>query len=437
MKHKRSLTVTLTRPLWLIGLGYLGLVSGLSGQTTPSVEEMWRIIQQQQAEIERLTALVEANQSGIAAASEEASSATEELTEIKSNQEMVFDQVEATVLAVEEMQDSGGGVSTGWWQNTSIGGYGELHANLYSDADDVIDFHRFVLFINHEFSDWIKLYTELELEHSLAGDGKPGEVELEQAFIRMDLSDGFSLDTGLFLMPVGMINEIHEPDTFYGVERNNIEARLIPSTWWEAGIRGNWRFDNGISVDAGVTSGLDVSSAGVIRSGRQKVALAINEKPGFVGRIKYTGIPGLELGLSGYYQGDMAQTDHAVDISGLLSSAHLDYNKGPFRIRALYARWDLDGTDSPLAETQSGYYIEPSYKWELEDFYGSIGVYFRYSNYKYFSSSLLRNTIYEVGVNYWPVDQVVFKVDVQDVSESDQWSSKGDLILNLGVGYQF
>ncbi|MEX0321920.1 MAG: porin [Puniceicoccaceae bacterium] len=437
MKDKHCLTNTLTRSLAFFGFGLLGLCQGAFGQTTPSVEELWQIIQKQQAEIERLTELVESNRTVITTTNEQASNAAEEVDQLKAEQEMVATQVEATVLAVEEMQESGGSQSTGWWERTSIGGYGELHANMFEDADDVIDFHRFVLFINHEFTDWVKLYTELEVEHSLAGDGKPGEVELEQAFVRLDWQDGFSTDAGLFLMPIGMLNEIHEPDTFYGVERNNIEARIIPTTWWEAGVRGNWRFDNGVSLDAGVTSGLDISSSGVIRSGRQKVALAINEKPGFVGRIKYTGVPGLELGLSAFYQNDMAQSDPIADISGLLTAGHVDYRKGPFRIRALYARWDLDGTDSPLAENQSGYYIEPSYRWELEDIPGAFGVYFRYSDYKYFSSALLQNEIYEVGINYWPVDQVVFKVDAQDVSESDQWSSKGDLILNFGVGYQF
>jgi hypothetical protein len=436
MKHKQGLTKTLTRSAWLVGISLLGLCQGVLGQETPSVEELWKIIQGQQAEIERLKELVEANRTTVVAVREEANQAVEGVNEVKANQEVVANQVEATVLAVEEIHDSGGSGATGWWERTSVGGYGELHANLYEDADDQIDFHRFVLFLNHEFNDWIKLYTELEVEHSLAGDGKPGEVELEQAFIRMDWQENFSTDAGLFLMPIGMINETHEPNTFYGVERNNIEARIIPSTWWEAGVKGNWRFENGFSAEGGITSGLDVSSSGVIRSGRQKVAKAINETPGFVGRIKYTGIAGLEFGLSAFYQDDMAQSDPA-DISGLLTAGHIDYRKGPFRIRALYARWDLDGTDSPLAENQSGYYIEPSYKWDLEDFYGSLGVYFRYSNYKYFSSSLSRNKIYEIGINYWPVDQVVFKIDLQDVADSDQWDSKGDLILNLGVGYQF
>ena len=123
-----------------------------------------------------------------------------------------------------------------WFKNTTIGGYGELHLNLNDDADNEIDFHRWVLFINHRFSDRITLNGEFELEHSLAGDGKPGEVELEQAYIDIALDGGNHFKAGLFLLPVGTLNETHEPDTFYGVERNPIEKNIIPTTWWEAGL---------------------------------------------------------------------------------------------------------------------------------------------------------------------------------------------------------
>ena len=302
---------------------------------------------------------------------------------------------------------------------------------------DSVDFHRFVLFVNHEFNDWIKLFTELEIEHAYSGNGKPGAVELEQAYIHMDWSEKFSTEAGLFLMPVGMLNETHEPNTFYGVERNNVEKRIIPTTWWEAGIKGTWRLDNGVSIDAGITSGLDVDSSGVIRSGRQKVAKAINDKQAYVGRVVYSGVPGLEIGFSAFYQSDMAQKDTAADIEGLLTTGHVDYSTGGFRIRALYANWDLDGTDSAEAESQWGYYLEPSYRWELDEYFGDIGVYFRYSNYKYFSGSLKDNEIYEIGVNYWPTTNVVFKADVQEISDSDELKSKGDKVINLGVGYQF
>ena len=436
----------LQRRLTLIALCSAAFVATLPAQEAPqelpSQAEMWQMIQAQQKQIEALSAMVQANQTEVsttrtelASAKTDAASAKAEASTAIAQLKATQQQVEATSIAVEEIGESSFN-APGWWNQTSVDGYGELHANFNNGADNEMDSHRFVLFFNHEFNDWIRFFSELEVEHSISGDGQPGEVELEQAFIRMDWKKNFSTDAGLFLMPVGITNETHEPNTFYGVERNNIEARIIPSTWWEAGIKGNWRFDNGFSVDAGITSGLDIDSSGVIRSGRQKAAKAVNETPGYVGRVKYTGVPGLELGLSAYYQDDMAQSDPA-DIQGLLTSGHVDYRNGGFRLRALYARWDLDGTDSTEAESQSGYYLEPSYRWELDEHFGEIGVYFRYSDYQYFSGSLKDNNVYEIGINYWPTEYVVFKADLQDISDSDQWKSKGDKALNLGMGYQF
>ena len=75
-----------------------------------------------------------------------------------------------------------------------IGGYGELHYNNWDISDGTkkreIDFHRFVLFFGYDFTDSIRFHSELELEHSLAGDGKPGEVELEQAYVEFDPEHG-------------------------------------------------------------------------------------------------------------------------------------------------------------------------------------------------------------------------------------------------------
>ncbi|MDA0348888.1 MAG: porin [Verrucomicrobia bacterium] len=421
----------------------LSAICSLSGQDTPSVEEMWRIIQAQQKQIAELTAMVEANKKEVSATSSAVegtklavASAKTEAETAREEVQVTRQQLEATALAVEEMSQGGSG-GLGWWDKTSIGGYGELHANFFSNASDQIDFHRFVLFFNHEFNDWITFSSELELEHALSSADGPGEVELEQAFIRMDWSENFSTDAGLFLMPIGIINEIHEPNTFYGVERNNVESRIIPSTWWEAGIKGTYRFDNGMSVEGGVVSGLDVGPSGNIRSGRQKVAQAINNEAAFVGRIKYTGVAGLELGLSAFHQGNLSQSS-SVDVSGLLTSAHADYSSGGFRLRALYSHWDLDGTTNADAETQYGYYFEPSYRWELSDEFGDLGIYIRYSEYEYFTGSFLSfNEISELGINYWPTDQVVFKVDLQDISKSRQLRGKGSTAFNLGLGYQF
>ena len=108
-------------------------------------------------------------------------------------------------------------------QNTTVGGYGELHYNNFqgdAKAKDEIDFHRFVLFIGHRFNDWISFKSELELEHS--NTENEGAVELEQAYLDFNFSEKLNVKAGIFLMPLGFINETHEPPTFYGVERNFI-----------------------------------------------------------------------------------------------------------------------------------------------------------------------------------------------------------------------
>ena len=111
------------------------------------------------------------------------------------------EQIDATADALDA--DDGKG-SAGWVAKTRLGGYGEVHLNFLegsSGADNVseADFHRFVLFINHDFSNKIRLFTEIELEHAVSGGGGPGEVELEQAYIEFDLPLDFKAVGGLFL----------------------------------------------------------------------------------------------------------------------------------------------------------------------------------------------------------------------------------------------
>ncbi len=373
-------------------------LSGLGHAATPTTEEMWETIKQQQAEIERL----------------------------KTQQSQTDMKVEATADAVDSSKPQ-----SGWFSNTTIGGYGEHHYNNFDEGEDQIDAHRFVLFINHKFTDNIKLHSELELEHSLAGDGKPGEVELEQAYIEWGYADHHSVNIGLFLMPVGILNETHEPDTFYGVERNSVEKDIIPTTWWETGVMFSGAIAPGISYDVAFNSGLNTSADSSIRSGRQKSAEATAESFAYTARLKYTAIAGLELATSVQLQQDLSQGSAADEASATLIEAHAVYNRGPFSLRALYAQWTIDGDDYEAVgkDDQSGFYIEPGYK-ITEKF----GVFTRYSS---------RNTeagletsedkeAVDVGFNYWPHERVVLKADYQS-GQSDNVDDS----LNLGVGWSF
>ena len=407
-------------------------VAGLAAEM-PSAEQMWALIQQQQAQIAELTKRVEAAEARAGETQRQVSVATAQVRETDAK-------VEATSSYVESLADRGVASTGGnaWYDRVSLGGYGEMHMNF--GAGDTIDFHRWVLFIGHEYSDSIRMFSELELEHSIAGDGQPGEVELEQAFIEFDLNDSSKARAGLFLLPVGLLNETHEPATFYGVERNRVENQIIPTTWWEGGVSYTQQTDSGLSFDYAVHSGLFTPTSGSnafrIRNGRQKVGEASFESGAATVRARYTGIPGLDFALSVQYQEDLAQNTLAETIDAVLVTAHADWRSGPWGFRALYAQWDLGGA-APAAlgrDQQYGFYLEPSYRFETA--WGDLGFFGRYSRYdrQAGDNADSADTYLDAGINWWPHESVVLKADVQFAQPAN---GADDETVNLGVGYHF
>lgn len=314
----------------------------------------------------------------------------------------------------------------------TIGGYGEMHLNLANGDDNEIDYHRFVLFFGKEFNERTRFFSEFELEHSLAGDGKPGEVELEQAYIEHDLNASTSAKMGMFLIPVGIINETHEPDTFYGVERNNVEKNIIPATWWEGGAALSGQLSDGLSYDVAMHSGLN-SANGTIRSGRQKVAEATANKAAYTARIKYTAIPGVEVAATVQKQDDILQGSGDEEINGLLVETHVVYQKDGLGVRALYAQWNLTDEIDDIrdgASEQRGFYLEPSYRT------GDVGFFYRYSNWDTAAAADTGTEMiqHDAGVNYWLVQTVALKADYYRQKKDDELNQVG---FNLGVGYSF
>lgn len=342
--------------------------------------------------------------------------------------------IEVLTQTLEERQTASNSVS--------IGGYGELHYNNLENGDgsekDAIDFHRFVLFFAYDFSDSVRFVSEFELEHALAGDGKPGEVELEQAYVEFDHDSSARTQAGVFLVPVGILNETHEPPTFYGVERNDVENIIIPSTWWEAGVQHIRQFGEGWEWNIALHSGLAMpttgSSAFRVRSGRQKVAEADASNFAATTRIKYTGIPGLEVAASLQIQDDPSQVESDGLDDGTLTEIHAIYNKGAFGLRALYANWDFSGTAVEAAaneaDSQDGWYVEPSFKVSDE-----FGVYVRLSEVDGVRvADEFEQT--QIGFNWWPVESVAIKFDIID-RENETDSDRDQDGFNVGIGYQF
>lgn len=402
----------------------LTLSSGLLAQTPPaSMEQMWEIIQKQQQQIESLQKQLET-------------------TEQKAEQ--TEQKVEATATMVEQ-REAPVSRAASWAERSRFGGYGELHYNNL-DSKEEIDFHRFVLYFAHDFTDTIRLFSEVEIEHALAGDDAPGEVELEQAYVEFDVLEQHSLRAGLQLIPVGILNEVHEPPTFFGVERNRVETEIIPTTWWEGGIGMHGEIFPGWRYNLLLSSGLEVDTTGSnpfrIRAGRQKVAEAVAEDGAITANVEWAGMPGVELGLTGQYQTDVTQGEQ--DIDATLFSAHADVKRGPFGFRALFARWDLDegdpgvgpatNPDRPGRDEQYGWYLEPAYYLQPGFVPGEFGVFARYSEFDTQASADLDTKVAQVdaGFNYWPIPDVVFKFDYQNQMEAGD-----DDGFNLGVGYQF
>jgi hypothetical protein len=373
----------------------------------PSQEEMWKIIQQQQREIEAL----------------------------KAGQKDNAEKVEAAVEVAEESQKSAAGAAS-WTENTQIGGYGELHYNNL-DSKKEIDFHRFVLFFGHQFNDRLRFWSELELEHTVSGDDRNGDVQLEQAYVEYDLTANQHVKGGIFLLPVGILNQTHEPPTFYGVERNPVERNIIPTTWWAGGIELNGEIAPGWSYDIGVHEGLETSAGSnyAVRSGRQKTSEANANDLASTGRIKWTGMPGIELAATVQYQSDVTQGEDPDAGHAWLFETHADIRRGPFGLRALYARWDLDG-DGPKtvgADEQEGFYIEPSYR--ITPKWGVFARYNQWDNQAGDGNSDSEKKQVNTGVNFWPHPDVVLKADLQQ--QDNEGNSKNDNGWNLGVGYQF
>ena len=364
-----------------------------------------------------------------------------EIEQLKTQNKEIMQRLDAATSMMESSKSAGSD------SKLHIGGYGELHYNNLSQENstasgsdkDEFDFHRFVLFFGYDFSDSIRFHSELELEHALSRDtadgSGEGEVELEQAYIEFDLSDASSAKAGVFLVPVGIINETHEPPTFYGVERNPVEKNIIPATWWEAGVAYNHRFDNGLNLDAAIHSGLNTSGPDYkVRDGRQKSAKAEATDLAYTVRVKYTGINGLELATTLQHQADITQSNDATAGSATLIEAHAVWQRGPVNVRAVYAMWDLDGSGpaSVGADEQSGWYVEPAYR--INDQWGVFARYNIWDN-KAGDGADSEFSQIDLGFNYWPHEDVVIKFDFQD-QDAPGTSNEYDG-FNLGVGYQF
>ncbi len=333
---------------------------------------------------------------------------------------------------------------------THLHGYGELHytAPQKKGEDNEIDLHRMVIGITHNFTDRIILDVEVDFEHAAQ------EMDLEFAYLDFLINDAFNLRAGAMLMPVGYLNEYHEPPLFYSVERPYVEKYLIPTTWKEGGLGVFGEPAQGFRYRAYIVGGLDASrfrGKDGIRKGRQQISEAKADDLAFVGRLEYVGLPGLQLGTS-FYRGGSAQGDSSFgDATVTMAEADVRYRLGNLEFTGLYTRTTIDDTDKIYAETnevvgkeQAGWYVEfayhvPFFLKKSEHEVVGFARYEEIDTQKSLAAGLTGNPAYDrdvktIGLAYYPVPDVALKanLDIWSDGTGDDWN-----VFNLGATYMF
>ena len=360
----------------------------------------------------------------------------------------------------------------------SIGGYGELLiSKIPDDGNNIVDGQRVVFYVGYKFTDNIIFNSEIELEHATTGtnlDGQDGSVSVEFAYLDFLIRDYANIRGGVLLVPMGIINEIHEPTTFYGVFRPSVERQIIPTTWRENGIglHGGFEFDSAgiLSYKAYVMNSSD--SRGFKASNNRGLRTNGNRSRfndvAFAGRLEYDPYPGIKLGGS-IYLGDTGQgvrVDNADSpfngqkIDGFFQMYELDaqFQYRGFNLRTLAVWTFLDQAelinanlgftgDESVGDEQFGWYVVAAYNilTEIETssrYLKNISPFFRFETYDTQQSvpvGFSRNPAndrmeYTLGVNYLPIPNVVVKAEYQWLENE---ADTGDNQFNFGLGYVF
>ena len=286
--------------------------------------------------------------------------------------------------------------------------------------------------------DRIRFVGELELEHAVVeGLEEKGELELEQAYVDFLLSRSFNVRAGMMLMPIGIINERHEPPVYYGVERPFVDTVIIPTTWFEAGAGVHGEIGRGWRYRAFVMAPLDAveftrrrrhsrGTAEGLRS--QRRASRRSPDGSSTSRIR-----GLTLGASGWSGHSGFQFRPRFDVPVSLAEFDAPLLARPPRA----ARTVRAGLDRQRRATERrarrfasastrisrsalrGFYGEAGYRRFRAPSFGEVGAFVRYENFDtqfrmpagYVALQEFDRDAWVVGANYWPDPDIAVKFD--------------------------
>lgn len=340
----------------------------------------------------------------------------------------------------------------------TLGAYGEITYNQPEGDNGELDVQRLVMLLGYQFSDKVQFFTEIEFEHV-------EEVYVEQAFVNYNIAENVNLRAGLMLVPMGIINEYHEPTTFNGVERPAIAGSIVPTTWREIGLGVTGRINsasltyqayvfNGFQSTDSDGNGLLKGSNG-LRGGRQKGIQSTINTPNLSAKLEYYGILGMRVGLSGYFGRTQAADEvdmlDGADIGMSMVGLDARYVYKRFTARGEYIYASLSDTEDynnltgrDLGSALSGWYAEAAYNLLPSVNKQKLFAFARYEDYNTHAEtegSLVANPAYDkndvtLGLSYHIAPGVVFKGDYQ-IKDNAVEGADAKNQLNFGVGVWF
>jgi hypothetical protein len=341
-----------------------------------------------------------------------------------------------------------------------LSGYMDFHFNKPDGQPGVIDFHRFVLLLNHSFSSKVRFVGEVELEHAFVeGLEEAGELELEQAYIDVLLSRRVNLRAGMVLVPMGIINERHEPPVYNGVERPFVDTVIVPSTWFEAGAGLHGELGRGFRYRAYLLAplnALEFNADEGIRGGRQKGSNANVRNVAWAGRLEYRAVRGLTLGAS-VWTGESSFEAPRLDTTVRIGEFDARYRRDRLELRAQFAqvgisdaaRLDdtiarLTGVSPNMARAMRGFYTEAAYRfWNAGAPRDAVG-FIRYENFDtqfrmpdgFVPLKEFDRDAWVIGLTHYIDPDVALKADyVWLRNQSDLIPTRRT--LNIGLGWWF
>lgn len=340
----------------------------------------------------------------------------------------------------------------------SFAGYGEIlferrasanESGTHLGKDARIDLLRAILYTGYRFNDRFLFNSEIEFEHG--GE----EVSVEFAYLDFRINKHLSVRGGNLLVPLGLVNEYHEPNVFIGTRRPETERRIIPSTWHEngAGVVGS---AGPVTFRAYLVNGLNAQgfTAGGLRDGRQGGAEAIANDWAFAGRADVAPVPGIFAGI-GLYQGNSGQGQfERTKVGTTIVEIHGQAQIRGFDIRGLFARASLDGAgelnaalgvvgSAAVGDTMAGGYGQVAYnvlsqratRMSLAPFYRFERLNTQQAVPAGFSPDPSRDqTMHVLGVELKPIGNIVVKADYQITSNK---ARTGRDQFSVALGYAF